>query len=78
MVSQQASPTRIVDEWTGHTADGTRVTYRIIATTMQGFVYSAVWNDHTVSVNAPQGPLTKASIEALFAESIRRDSVRVK
>jgi len=41
MVSQQVSPVQILDEWTCKTANGTRVTYSIIASTIPGFVYSA-------------------------------------
>jgi hypothetical protein len=78
MVSGQVSPTRIVDQWTSQTEDGTQVTYRIASTSILGFVYSAAWADREASVNAPQGPLTRARIEALFAESVQETSVQME
>jgi hypothetical protein len=40
MACQSVSPTRIVDKWTCETDNGTQVTYRIIASSIPGFVYS--------------------------------------
>jgi len=70
MLNQAANPDRIIDEWTSRTLDGTNVTYAVIGTHDSGFVYSADCRARSVKITAPQGPLDRERVEALFADSV--------
>jgi hypothetical protein len=70
MYVEAGSEAQTVDEWNERTSDGRCVSYRISGNHNSGFVYSAAVNARSVTVVAPQGPLTRDKVESLFAESL--------
>lgn len=76
MSSCAVDAVRIVDEWKSETPNGTTVTYSIIGTNDSGFVYAASSCARSVRVTAPQGPLGRNSVEALFADSVKTSWTR--
>jgi hypothetical protein len=69
---------QIIDKWKSQTLDGTTVTYTIIGTQDSGYVYSVDCKGRSVRVDAPQGPLTRERIEALFADSVSETWSRIE
>jgi hypothetical protein len=64
-----------IDEWTERKSDGRSVSYRIAGNHTAGFIYSATTGVKSISVAAPQGPLTRDKVESLFAGSTNSDQV---
>jgi hypothetical protein len=70
MCMQAACEVTTIDEWTERKFDGRSVSYRIMGNHTVGFIYSAATGGRSVSVLAPQGPLSRDKVESLFAESL--------
>jgi len=71
MSNQAVEAVPILDEWKAETPDGTTVRYSIIGTQASGFVYSATSCSRSLRVSAPQGPLSRDRVEALFADTVK-------
>lgn len=70
-MSDQCS-VRTIDKWKSRTLDGTTVTYTIVGTEDSGFVYSVDCSARSIRVTAPEGPLNRERVEALFADSVKQ------